>query len=418
MDKKTKGSWLVYQTGKLENVTETSEFENSLIAGKCGILLSAISQDSQDVVNNQRLEALAKASRIKKIELPQILETLKNKGLVDIGKSGVEVLGITSAYCLEHTSDIFDSLDPTNIEIAAIDLCEDASTQPQLISEVSEKYGDIYEIPKEDVQMLMDLSVDIGFVDKEIIDGSKDMVFNGNLFRRDTLKKLNQVMDSLTHDDQKRILDFDEILKKQACATIDSAVKILGRQLFDKLSSVGIYDISVVSNETEEVAYITKPSAFSKYSNSMIEDAFDLAKMFLSSLTYGMTRSSYNRGQITMVEALLNNLISGHAVGPVPAIGEDYKVLELNNVIRVFQGSKNGRSGYMMRLLKKEVGILALEAIRSADVSSHSLTTLPSAAVNMFKGPELNRTNIRKKEVKMHPKSANDIILSLRTGGR
>jgi hypothetical protein len=69
-------------------------------------------------------------------------------------------------------------------------------------------------------------------------------------------------------------------------------------------------------------------------------------------------------------------------------------------------------------LLKKEVGQLALEVIKHSDVSQHSLQELPTAAVNRFRGPESNRAEIRRREVARHPKSTNDILLSLRTGGK
>lgn len=44
-----------------------------------------------------------------------------------------------------------------------------------------------------------------------------------------------------------------------------------------------------------EVGFLTKPSSFSKYSSSDVDDAFDLAKAFVSSLTYGMTKSSHSK---------------------------------------------------------------------------------------------------------------------------
>lgn len=161
---------------------------------------------------------------------------------------------------------------------------------------------------------------------------------------------------------------------------------------------------------------MTLPSAFSKFSNSMIDDAFDLAKAFISSITYGMTKSSYARGQIQMVDALLSALVRGEKVGPVQAIAEDYKVLEFKGVVQVSYGEKKGRSGPMLKLLKKEVGELALQAIRQGDVSEHSLTALPSAAVTKFNGPEYNRENIRKKQVLQNPATTNDMLSILRTG--
>lgn len=149
----------------------------------------------------------------------------------------------------------------------------------------------------------------------------------------------------------------------------------------------------------------------------MVDDAFDLAKAFVSSVTYGMTKSSYVRGQIQMVDALLSALVRGESVGPVAAIAEDYKLLELKGVVEVKQGTKKGRTGPMLRLLKKEVGELALQAIRQGDVSEHSLSSLPTAAVTTFSGPEHNREKIRRTQTMISPKATNDMLSILRKGG-
>ena len=149
----------------------------------------------------------------------------------------------------------------------------------------------------------------------------------------------------------------------------------------------------------------------------MVDDAFDLAKMFVSSLTYGMTRSANHRGRIQSVKILLSTMLNGQPIGPVNAIGEDYKVLEMNGVVSVYIGSKSGRNGYMMKLLKREIGELALEIFNSFDASQHSLENLPSAAINRYSGPEINRINCRKIEKEMNPKSSHDILMAIRTGG-
>lgn len=99
------------------------------------------------------------------------------------------------------------------------------------------------------------------------------------------------------------------------------------------------------------------------------------------------------------------------------AIAEDYKVLELKGVVQVKNGTKNGRSGPMLTLLKKEIGELALQAIKQGDVSEHSLQVLPTAAVTTFNGPEYNREKSRRTQTQMSPKATNDMLSILRTGG-
>lgn len=419
MNDKTKGAWIIYQAGKLHFSTGTNKFDNALTAGKAGILLSAISQDQVGQLTNDKIHKLAGASNISKLELKSLLNILKDEQLIDIGSGGVEVLGVTNESILKHTSNIYEGLEPSNIEQASLTLCEESSKQPFYQNEIGEFLSDNYELGSQDLDMLFDYAKQIGFVDFEVIKGKADLVFNGNIFRRESVEKTNKVLASLTSEEQHKMNEFNEYLTIHSCVPQEIAEKILGVSLFNKLASIGLYDINTVSNSKENVCFITKPSAFSKYGSGLEDDIFDLAKMFVSSLTYGMTKSSSSRGRITMIVQLLEKLIRGGEVGPVDAIGEDYKVLELKNVVKVSWGTKAGyygpRTGYMMKLLKKEIGILALEVIKKADASEHSLSVLPSAAINQYKGPEVNRVNIRK-NVRTNPKETNDVLLSLRTG--
>ncbi|MDP2162991.1 MAG: hypothetical protein Q8K21_01980 [Hydrogenophaga sp.] len=418
MDKKTKGSWLIHHTNKLQGVTNQTGYEKTFLAGKAGILLSAISSNNQVTVNNDRLTVLAKAANINTtFELPKLIEVLQQQQLIDTAGGGIAVLGVTTAKTLQHTSDIFDALAPGSTEVATIALAELASLEPVLAGQVAVELADSYHLGMAEIGQLMSDAEQIGFVDAEKLSPGETLLFNGNLFRRETTRKIKAVLDSLTSAEQSKLNELTETLKKQACVDTDFASKLLGEPLFKKVTAIGLFDISVVSNSTEDVGFLTLPSAFSKYSNSMVDDAFDLAKAFVSSITYGMTKSSYARGQIQMVDALLSALVRGESVGPVNAIAQDYKVLELKGVVEVKTGTKKGRTGPMLRLLKTEVGELALQAIRQGDVSEHSLSSLPTAAVTTFSGPEHNREKIRRAQTKMSPKATNDMLSILRTGG-
>ncbi|MDX1489876.1 MAG: hypothetical protein R3332_01205 [Pseudohongiellaceae bacterium] len=418
MDKKLQGSWLIHHTNKLQNVTNQGQYQNTFVAGKAGILLSAISETNQSVLSNDKLEVLANASNINiGFELPRLLEVLKEQELIDVTPSGVGVLGVTTSSALQHTSNIFESLSPKSIEVSAIELSESASIKPVRSSEVGERLSDDYKLSKKEVQQLFYDSENIGFVDVEAIGKDEKLLFNGNLFRRDSAVKTKAVLDSLNSAEQTALAELIQKLKKNACVPYADALKILGEKLFKKVNAIGFFDINVVSNSQEEVGYLTLPAAFSKFSSSMVDDAFDLAKAFVASLTYGMTQSDYARGQISMIDRLLGALIDGREVGPVSAIGQDYRILELKGVVSIRHGTKGGRSGPLMKLLKKEVGELALQAIRQGDVSEQSIIALPGAAITKFRGPEVNREIIRREQIQKSPFETNDMISALRTGG-
>ncbi|MGD7391900.1 hypothetical protein ACQCQ2_25005, partial [Ralstonia pseudosolanacearum] len=87
MDKKTKGSWLIHHTNKLQGITNQAGYEKTFLAGKAGILISAISSNNHATLNNDRLNVLAQAANINTtFELPKLIEVLKQQQLVDTAK--------------------------------------------------------------------------------------------------------------------------------------------------------------------------------------------------------------------------------------------------------------------------------------------------------------------------------------------
>lgn len=417
----TQGAWLIHHASKLQAVVNPSSFENICTAGKAGMLLSALSTSEQLVLDHDKAKILAQEANISSLEQKALLEILKEHQLIDVTDSGVEILGLTTSATLEHTSKIFNSQNPKETELASLVLSERISEAPYEKKVILTQISDEYKIDKATLNDFETNIEEMGLVDVEKVDSEQTLYFNGNLFKREEANKIQNVLSTLSNSDQRKLIAFNQDLDGRSCISTTEAKQALGELLYSKLSSIGMYDINVVSNETGETGFLTKPSSFSKYSSSDIDDAFDLAKAFVSSLTYGMTRSDSARGHIDMIERLLSALIRGDEVGPVAAIGQDYKILELKHVVEIKNGSKtnyqgNLRHGWMMRLLKKDVGELALQAIQQGSISEHSLESLPGASINKYRGPEQNRMTLRKRTNKSSPKSTNDMIMALRTG--
>lgn len=413
MDAKTKGAWLVHHTQKLEQVSGAQDFNNILVAGKAAILLSALAASDQTSLELSRVSVLAEASNINKVfELPKLLQILAQGGLIETSQQGVDVLGVTTTTVVQHASNIYDQLEPTAIENAALEFSELASQHPLQQRESKDYLGDAFKLTSNQSAGLLEQAEHVGFVDFEDLGGEK-VYFNGNLFRRDQIAKTQAVLNSLTEEDRRLVKEVEELLVRTGCVSLSEVTTILGDRLFQKLNAISMYDISVVNNDQENVAFVTRPAAFSKYGNPLVEDALDLAKALVSSLTYGMTRSAYARGRITMIEKLMKALIEGRWVGPVDAIGQDYRALELKNVVRV---RPNQPHGYHMKLLKKDVGEIALEVIKAGDASEMMLN-LPGATVTGYVGPEANREDRRRKQPVASKLATRDIVMALRTGG-
>lgn len=414
MDAKTRGAWLVHHTHKLEQVNGVQEFNNIYAAGKAAILLSALSGSDQISLSNSTVEALAKASNINTLfELPKLLDLLQSRGLIQVSKKGVDVLGVTTTAVVQHASGVYEALGPSPLENAALDFSEMASQSPLRRKESQAYLADSFKLTTGQCAGFLEQVEEVGFVDFEDLGGDK-VYFNGNLFRHEQIAKTQAILDSLTDDDRKRVTDLEELLKRFGCLSLTEVTKVLGVKLFEKLNAIAMYDISIVNNDKENVAFVTRPAAFSKYGSPLVEDALDLAKAFVSSLTYGMTRSSHARGRITMIEKLMKALTAGRWVGPVEAIGQDYRALEMKRVVEV---RPNPPRGFDMRLLKKDVGQVALEVIKAGDVSE-AVLNLPGATVTGYVAPETNREVRRRKQHPTTKAATRDIVMAIRTGRR
>lgn len=417
MDKRTEGAWLINHTKKLLYFKDTQEFEDIELAGKCGSFLSNLAaSDEQSDLNSDKVNAIAKVSNIKKTEIETIKSILEDARLIETASNGsLSVLGITTSTVLTHTADIFKNNNPSNYQKAALELAENVSDLPKSEKILTEYISDNYKLSKTESTDLFMQAEEIGFIDYEKLDDNSKFYFNGNLFRRENVTKTNAVLSSLKQEETKKIIELDNLLTAKGCITIEKAKSILGEQLLAKLQSIGMYDFNEVSNTKETKTFVTKPSAFSKYGNPFEEDALDLAKAFVSSLYYGINFSSSGRGKITMLKALLNKLVRGYEVGPATAIGEDYKLLELKRVIQLRREPNS--TMYYMKLLKKDVGALAMQVLEFGDTTEQTVfgTNIYSGSVTNYVGPEQKRYNNRKKQNTTSKQSVADLLRTFRS---
>ncbi len=414
MDKKTKGAWVIHHARKLQS-TLSQDFDAIGFSGKSGTLLSAISAEKQLQISQSRLEALAKANNISpKTELPSILAELNRQRLINHGTGAIEVLGLTGQGVLEATARIFDESNHEKHEEIVIKVSDAASENPLTDRTVVEALSDEFKLQKNDVLDMLQLGCNIGFFDSEAISQNEKLLFNGNLFRREDARKINGVLSTIDASEASRLNELNAKLQATGCLPLQTATDVLGHDLFDRLHSIGMFDVNVVGNNLGTNHFVTRPSAFSKFSDSIADDALDLAKALVASLTYGMSISSYYRGRIQMVSALMNKLIAGGKVGPATAIGNDYQALEFKGVVEV---TPEYGGMFSMRLLKPEVGRLALAVIQNGDITAETVANLPGAKVTEYVGPEVTREVKRKHATEAVKLKAKNLLQEIRMGG-
>lgn len=414
MKRKIKGAWIIHHAKKIQTTTN-QDFDSIGFAGKCGLFLSAISASTQEQLSTKKLEALSKANYISpKTELPAILNELQNQRLISKGKGGIEVLALTGQTILEYTATIFNESSHDSHEEAIIDISEKASDAPLTAKFAEEYISDNYSISGREAKETIATGCGLTFFDSETISKNESLLFNGNLFRKKDIKKTNIVLSSLSGAESTKVVEFNGRLEASGCIPLETAKRILGDELFIKLQSIALFDVSVVGNESGRSYFVTRPSAFSKFTDSIADDALDLAKAFVASLTYGMTISSYYRGRIQQISLLMQKLINGGEVGPATAIGNDYQALEYKGVLKIIPYD-NGRFG--MRLLKPEVGQLALSVIQNGDITAEAVMNIPGAKVTEYIGPEKNREIIRKNCTEAVKIQARNLLDDIRSGG-
>jgi hypothetical protein len=414
MDNKTKGAWVIHHARKLQS-TLSQDFDAIGFAGKSGTLLSAISAESQLQIPQVRLEALAKANNISpRTELPAILAELSRQRLVLPGAGAIEVIGLTGQGVLESTARIFNESNHEKHEDIVIKVSDAASENPLTDKSAVEALSDEFKLQSKHVLDTLQLGCNIGFFDSEAISPTEKLLFNGNLFRREDARKINGVLSALSAGDASKLNELNAKLQATGCLPLQTATDLLGQELFDRLHSIGMFDVSVVGNDQGKNCFVTRPAAFSKFSDSIADDALDLAKALVASLTYGMTISSYYRGRIQMVSVLMNKLIAGGTVGPATAIGNDYQALEFKGVVEV-TAAHGGM--FNMRLLKPEVGRLALAVIQQGDITAEAVPNLPGAKVTEYLGPEVMREVKRKHSTDAVKLKARNLLQEIRTGG-
>lgn len=416
MDKQTKGAWVVHHGRKVAaDLRGAAEFSAIDIAAKSASLLARMAESDETTLGPRSVEAAGRVGGLSpKTELVACLNQLQARKLIDRSTTGeVVVLGVTTGTALTHAADLFEDNDPQPLERAAIDLAERTSTEPLPGSTVVEYLSDTHHIISGEVSEFVEQAAEIGFVDSEG-DGDDRLFFNGNLFRRDTASKTRKVLDSFDDSEARKLVEFQSKLASMGSIQGAEAERTLGTQLFAKLKAAALVDLNVVSNEAGDHVFVTAPQAFQKFVNPMVDDAFDHAKALVAALSYGMSISPTTRGRIWGVELLLNKLIRGEEVGPATAIGNDYRALELERVVQ----TRRSGYGYMLKLLKREVGILALEVLKGRNASATALETLPSAGMRSYVAPEANRVTFRKNQSRTSKAQTRSLLSAVRGGGR
>ena len=412
MDDQTKGAWLLAQSKCLDTISGAGRLENIHYAGKTGrlynLLRRSTAHDSTPTLQAEEVARICQINNIDRAARESGLQLLQREGRVDIARSGaISVLGATTRAVLEVTAQIFEDCDPSAEEQAAIHISERVSERPIEKKDATEYVSDLFQMTSSQAAGVIEICKSTAILD-QAEDKGFCILFNNNNFRNgDFANKAYRLLGSLNATETAHFNELQQMLRSKGAVSDIEAQRILGADLYKRLIGIGLLDRLEVSNSTESVGYLTSPDSFQKFGRPFEDDPIDDAKALLASLTYGMTRSSRVRGNITMPSLLLSKLIRGEAVGGhsgVSAIGEDYRELEKRQVVKVIKKSTNR---FTMTLLKKDVGELA-QSIIQGNSPAQEAVLMDGGAAQSFKGPSETRQEIRTK----HTLNDNSFVLS------
>lgn len=418
LDERTKGAWIVHHGRKIASSQQAASHYSAIdIAAKASTLLARLAENDQADLSKDQVVAVARAGGLNPItELPVCLSQLEDRRVINRSSDGaVSVLGVTGRQALQHAWGLFEANAPQPFEQAAIGLAELTSAAPMPVARTAEFISDTYRMTTTDTRDFLDQAHAIGFVDAEG-SGEDKLLFNGNLFRnRGHVEKTRKILDALSETEKRSLSDFEGVLSRDGAVIVSRAETILGEPLLSKLKAAAIFDINIVQNESGSHAFVTSPGAFHKFSSPMVDDAFDQAKALVSALTFGITQSNPLRGRIWGVDLLLGKMLRGLEVGPADAIGNDYRSLELERVVRI----RRDRGRFFMSLLKREVGEIALAVLEQQNAAATALAILPGAGMTSYVAPEAARAQFRAKVQTAPSRAQTRVLLSaVRSGGQ
>ena len=416
-DREITGAWIIHHGRKLALDTNgSSEYPAIDEAAKAATLLTKLGETNEAKVTLNEARAIATASGMNpRYELNSLLDVLKSRKLLETAGEEIVLLGVTTRSSLSHASDIFKDAEPSKYELASIALAEIASEAPVKQNQAQEKISDEHHLSSTESSDFFRRAEEIGFVDTEG-SGVDKLLFNGNLFRRDNVAKSARVLESLHSPEQALVREVSGMLSARGCLTFEEVEKVLSPALFEKLVAAGVYDLNRVDNEQGAHVFVTSPSAFHKFADPMVDDSFDMAKALVAALSYGMTERASTKGRIDDLPVLLGKLIKGWEVGPATAIGEDYRVLEVNRVVQL-RPDLRYPDRFHLKLLKREIGELALQVLTHGNATGTVVKGMISAPMAGYVGPEESRNGVRKRQSIPSKKTTHNILDAVR-GGR
>lgn len=428
MDNLEKGSWIIntvkHTTGVRTDTVELNDLEVTERAGKAGILLGKLLGSKQEIINGKKLSVFARTANISPDAVKTYAEILKKFGQVDYktdrfgNVSELEIYCMTTEDAINTVSNIFEYYEPDEIERGNLESLKTTFELPTSEEELMHVLTSEKGISEESVNEILELESAFSLIKKERVE-NLDIYYNEYAFASDG-SKIAKAIASLP-EKQRNDVDFvmGQVKRSQGFLA-ESLNNLIDPDIIMMMEGVGLLDGITVNSDFGKAVFYTTPQLIGPGIGTwkISTDVFNHAKVLLGCLRYGEYKSVSSRGAIytsSKMMNIVNKLIRGEWVGPCTAIGEDYKLLEIEGVITV----KPYNGMYKMQLRQIEVGKLVKQMLEYNMVVGDSVNeidvfnNLPTGYI----APEERRKAIQAERTAPVKKIQEKFVASIRTGG-
>lgn len=365
MDKLTKGTWVVNSNKHLmqikTNTAELSYFEATEQAGKAGILLGRLISDKDEIIPFTKAKVFARQSGITPAETKVYIDYLKSEGKIDYIQDATGAIKELEIYCfstvdaLNTVANMYEKFEPSEYEQASLISLQSTYELPRYQEEMSEILTN-KGIDEETALTTIQLQQVLSLVKTSGVPGEK-ILYNEYAFSGDPTK-VARALNNLRPEEKDMVKEVQHLVINSPGFYAESFPQHIKPHVINMMEGVGLLDGITVQSPYGTATYYTTPQLKGQGVGtfSISEDVFHKAKILLSCLRFGQTKSVYGRGRISTHDKMVNivnKLVRGEWVGKCTAIGQDYQLLELDGVIQTMPA---GDGQYYMKLRQNEVG--------------------------------------------------------------
>lgn len=409
------GYWSIATQKHLKEFkTDSSNFDelDTLnIAGKTGRFLGVIRGNNQ-IRDMKKLEKMANTVGISPSELNYIilpkLEKSSDKQVELIRNVTGDIEGIaeyvfTNDEVLSITGQVFDDLNPTEMQRIAVETMDETKKIPYFQNELIEmlvKRG----YREENIALAFAIQEQFKLIQRINKLKSSDPIISNEYVWGNNHEKIALALSNIEFDRKQSLREVIEIIQNYQGYPLEKLPEIDNDLILLAKKTGMITPNTIVSSRGFRKEFAFSPNMLEPLTYN--DDILDDVKLLLASIRFGENYT--NHSTITDPVKFLESLIRYGDIGPHDANSTDYTLLEKKGIVRVvrktkqvwsrYYGEWSSRNGYCLELIRRDVAEEALKIIKTPSYNITSDVEINSfEAVNdtgLFITAEANRLKL------------------------